>query len=271
MREIRLCDDCSFEETINKCIENNLGIEVQTFHDLVAKEGESIEDLNKRIELEIQKETMILNKMNCGKSLHAPFWEMNVGSKIPEIVAVAKRYYEQAYEIAKKLGCTEIVVHNGYFPGTSYEPNWIKRTICFWKEFLKDKDENIVICLENQFELDSDMMIQIIDGVDDERLKACLDIGHAHANSDMIVEKWIKTLGERIAYYHLHNNHGKQNIKGHNNDEHLGLNHGTINIGSIMEYAEKYSPNAIWNIESKIEYHIEDLEALKELGYINNR
>ena len=75
--------------------------------------------------------------------------------------------------------------------------------------FLKDKDDSITICIENQFELDSDMLIQIIDGVSDDRLKVCLDIGHAHANSIMPVEIWIETLGNRTAYYHLHNNHQK--------------------------------------------------------------
>ena len=84
----------------------------------------------------------------------------------------------------------------------------------------------------------------------------------------MPVEKWIETLGDRIAYYHLHNNHGKQNIPNHNDDEHLGINHGTIDIVKVLEYSEKYSPNAIWNLESKIEYNIEDIDKLKSLGYI---
>ena len=157
-----------------------------------------------------------------------------------------------------------MVLHNGYFPGTSYEPKWIERTINFWKDFLKDKD--ITICLENQFELDSDMLIKIIDGVNDSRLKVCLDIGHAHANSNMKVEDWIETLNDRIAYYHLHNNHGKQDIKDHNNDEHLGLNYGTIDIKNVLEYANKYSPNAIWSLESGVKYHLEDIEILKKQG-----
>lgn len=57
-----------------------------------------------------------------------------------------------------------------------------------------------------------------VDVVNDHRLKICLDVGHAHCNSKMEVEDWIRTLGDRIYYFHLHNNHGKQDIKGHNND-----------------------------------------------------
>jgi len=267
MKEIRLCDSSSFEETIKKCQENNIGIEVQTFYDLMPKKGETRKNADKRIEEELLKEKGVLDKLAISKSMHGPYCEMNVGSKVPEIVAVAKKYYEKGYEIAKKLGCTEIVFHNGYFPGTSTEAKWTARAIDFWKKFLKDKDDSITICLENQFELRSDILKNVIDGVNDSRLRICLDIGHAHANSNMPVEQWIETLGDKIVYYHLHNNHGKQNIPGHNNDEHLGLNHGTIDIKKVLKYSEKYSPNAIWNLEAKVDYHLEDLKALESLGY----
>ena len=277
MREIRLCDDSAFEETMQKCNENNLGIEIQAFADkIIQKAGrdgekdETEEDVIKKIENEMLRVNSLLLQFNHGISMHACFHEMNVGSDVLAIARVARDYYEKSYEIAKKINCSEIVFHNGYFPGTSYEPNWISRAIKFWKEFLQDKDDTITICIENQFELDSSVLMQIIDGVNDKRLKVCLDIGHAHANSVMLVEQWIETLGDRIAYYHLHNNHGKQNIPGHNDDEHLGLNHGTIDIARVLEKAEQYSPNAIWNLESGISYHLEDIEILKSLGYIKS-
>jgi len=137
-------------------------------------------------------------------------------------------------------------------------------------------EETIAKCNDNNLGIEiqafADKIIQKAgrDGVNDPRLKVCLDIGHAHANSVMPVEQWIETLGDKIAYYHLHNNNGKKNIPGHNDDEHLGLNHGTINIASVLEKAEQYSPNAIWNLESSIQYHLEDIETLKSLGYIKS-
>ena len=33
MKEIRLCDNADIDLTTNLCIENNLGIEIQAFHD----------------------------------------------------------------------------------------------------------------------------------------------------------------------------------------------------------------------------------------------
>ena len=269
MKEIRLCDDSSFEETIERCNKNSLGIEVQSFAEsILRKIGESDEEVDSRIESELLKEKSILDKINCGKSLHAPFAGIETGTKDYYDYEKMMKYLNAAYQVALKLGCTEMVIHNGYKVGTYYYPKYIERSISFWKDFLKNKGNSITICIENQFELDSDMLIQIIEGVSDDRLKVCLDIGHAHANSIMPVEKWIETLGNRIAYYHLHNNHGKQNSHDHNDDEHLGICHGTIDIVKVLEYSEKYSPDAIWNLESKVEYHDEDIEKLKSLGFI---
>ena len=267
MKEIRLCDDCVLLDTIDKCIKYNVWIEVQQFHDLLAKQWEDEHKLEDRLNKEIKFVKSSLNQITCGKSLHGPFREMNVGSKVPEIVNVAEKYYTKAYNIAKFLWCTEIVFHNGYIPWTSNEAKRTWRAINFRKDFLEN-NWWITICLENQSELNSDMLIKIIDGVDNPRLKVCLDIWHAHANSDMSVEDRIETLWDRIAYYHLHNNHGKQNIPDHNNDEHLGLKYGTIDIVNILKYAENYSPNAIWGLESGVNYHLEDIEMLKSLGYL---
>ena len=269
MREIRLCDDSSFEETVERCKKDKLGIEVQAFAEIITRKiGESEEEVNSRIKNELLKERTILDCISCGKSLHAPHAGVETGTKDYYDYEKIMKYLNEAYKVALELGCTEMVVHNGYKVGTYYYPKYIERSINFWKCFLSDKGDFITICLENQFELDSDMMKQIIDGVGDDRLKVCLDIGHAHANSIMPVENWIEALGDRIAYYHLHNNHGKQNIPDHNDDEHLGINHGTIDIAKVLEYSEKYSPDAIWNLESKVEYHAEDIKTLKSLGYI---
>ena len=70
-------------------------------------------------------------------------------------------------------------------------------------------------------------------------------------------------------YYHLHNNHGKQTIIGYNkDDEHLGLENGTIDVKNVLNIAEKYTPNAIWNLECKVEYLQNSIDFLKKLKYL---
>ena len=258
MKEIRVCDSGELELTKDLCIQNNIGIEFQTFHDPNIKD----------YEIELEKHKEVIKFIKKGKSLHAPFWELNIGTKMVGIRQVTMDMFNYAYKIAKELNCTEIVVHNGYIPYTSPIEFWVKRAVDFWKEFFEDKDDSITMCIENQFELDSEVIIKEIDLLGDNRLKCCLDIGHASANSNMSVEDWIKTLGSRIGYYHIHNNHGKENDPNHNNDEHLGLDNGIIDMKNTFELINKYSPNAIVSIETNPEYLTDSVEWLKENNFL---
>lgn len=259
MKEIRLCDDGDINTTFKICNQNNLGIEIQGFYNPYIENKEELK-------LEYKEK---LKYINGGRSYHAPFWDLNLGTKIVELQEAMMKIYNEAYNIAKELKCSEIVIHSNYKPGTDWYNGWIKRAKEFLEKFLSDKDDSITICIENQFESDSELLINLIDEVNDNRVKICLDIGHAHANSNMPVKNWIETLKDRIVYYHLHNNHGKQTIYGYNkDDEHLGINNGTIDIKNILNLAERYTPNAIWNIECKPEYLQESVDYLRKLNFI---
>lgn len=259
MKEIRLCDNHERQYTVKLCKKNNLAIEIQSFSDpYVENKQEIIEEYKK-----------ILPEVKIGRSYHAPFWDLNLGTKIKELQDAMMKFYNEAYLIAKQLNCTEMVIHANYKPGTDWYDGWVTRAKTFLEVFLKDKDNSIIICIENQFETDSELLMRLIDEVNDPRVKICLDIGHVNCNSNMPLEDWIKTLNTRIAQYHLHNNHGKQTIHGYNkDDEHLAINHGTIDIKKALELAEIYTPNAIWSIESKPKHLEESIECLRELGYI---
>lgn len=260
MKEIRLCDNGEKEFTIELCKKNNLGIEIQSFYNPYIENKEEL----------INKYKEILPEVKIGRSYHAPFWDLNLGTKIKELQDAMMKFYNEAYSIAKELKCTEMVIHASYKPGTDWYDGWVSRSKTFLETFLKDKDDSITICIENQFESDSELFIKLIDEVNDSRVKVCLDIGHVNCNSNMPLEDWIKTLNTRIAQYHLHNNHGKQTIYGFNkDDEHLGIHNGTIDIEKALKLAEEYTPNAIWSIESKVQYLEESIECLKKLGYIN--
>jgi hypothetical protein len=55
------------------------------------------------------------------------------------------------------------------------------------------------------------------------------------------------------------------------NDEHLGLDMGTMDIKRVFELLEEYSPNAIWNVECKLDYIDKAVEIISDLGYLPNR
>lgn len=262
MKEIRLCDDADVSRVFDLCINNNLGIEIQGFYN-----PKMIGSNDTDILIEEYKNK--LSSFKFGKSLHAPFWDLNLGSKNQDVRDATMKAFNYAYKVAKELGCTEIVVHNGFVPNASYYEGWVSNATSFWNEFFYDKDNSITMMIENQCEEDSEVLKMEIDSVADPRLKVCLDIGHAHANSNMLVEEWIKTLGNRIGYLHLHNNHGKVlDRPSYMNDEHLGLNNGTMDIEKVLNLLEKYCPDAIWGIECKLDQIEESVEVLKRIGYI---
>lgn len=259
MKELRLCDDAQLGKVLKLCKTNSFGIEIQGFYDSNLINSNQTENL-------IKEHKTQLKAFKFGKSLHAPFWDLNLGSKNFMIKEATMKAFNYAYNVAKELNCTEIIVHNGFVPNTSYYDGWIKNATSFWQEFFKGKDSSITMMIENQCEEDSDVLKMEIDSVNDPRLKICLDIGHAHANSNMSVENWITSLGSRIGYLHLHNNHGKlKNRPSYLNDEHLGLESGTINIKSIFQLLEKYCPDAIWAIECKLN----DME--DSINFIKNK
>lgn len=252
MVDIRFCTDDNFDQDVELIKKYKIGIEFQTFYDPFIK------NLSKTVKYQKEQASKIKHK-----SIHAPFWELNPGTKMPGLRKETMKMYNFAYKTAKELGCDSIIVHNGYYPGTYGYTGWVKRTTAFWQEFFSDKDNSITVMIENQFEKDSELMKMVIDSVNDKRLKINLDIGHANCNSNMSVYNWIKTLGNRIGYLHLHNNHGKDSCV-QNLDEHLDITNGTIDIKKVVKLVKKYCPKAVLSIESSKNAE-KSIELLKKL------
>lgn len=130
MKEIRLCDDGKLELTSELCKSNNLGIEIQGFYNPYIGNKDEL----------LEKYKEILPEIKGGRSYHAPFWDLNLGTKIKELQEIMMNIYNEAYSIAKSLNCTEMVIHSNYKPGTDWYNGWINRAKNFLETFLKGKD-----------------------------------------------------------------------------------------------------------------------------------
>ena len=249
MKELVLCDDSSPNLVVPLCNKYNLGIEIQGFHN---------PEMCKNYKSILRNYKNLLPN-NISKYFHAPFADLCLGSKTEKIVKATKFYFNYAYKISKKLKVKRITVHHGYVPATSYLPAWINRSVIFWNKFLNKKD--IPFDMENLLELDPQCLKDITDKVNSKNLGLNLDIGHAHCNSRTPVTEWIKILGPRITYVHLHDNHGEI-------DEHLGLGMGNMDIKKVLNALNKYAPNAIWALECKLEYMEDSIKYLKENKFI---
>lgn len=197
-------------------------------------------------------------------SVHGPYSDMSPGSPDRKIRRVTMERFQECYEVAvRELKAERIVFHSGFIPKVSYDKEWLKYSKEFWREFLQDKQEDdIHIHVENVFEEDYKLLRELVDYIHKPNFSICLDIGHKNACSSLPLEEWIKALGKRIGYVHLHNNDGRRDL-------HNSIEKGTLNIQEALKLLKDYSNEASWCVEVFSKEGIEaSLEYLKKNNYI---
>ena len=174
--------------------------------------------------------------------LHGPFNELFPCAIDKKIRAVAAERYLQTIEAAKSYGIKKIVIHGGYNPRI-YFPQWYTpESIAFWHEFVEKIPGDMVICLENVFEEEIDMLADIVRAIDDRRIRMCLDIGHVNAYSKVPVCRWIEDCADIIEHFHIHNNDSTW-------DTHCQLYDGSIPMEETLMLIEEKCPTASISLE----------------------
>ena len=229
------------ERTLPLAVKNGLGLELAEFclPDNLDVKFESV-----RADIEHKASSVEL------KTLHAPFNELYPMAIDPKIVEVAYERYDQAWKYALRFGASKMIVHANYNDDL-YFPGWfIDRHTRFWKRFLSEHEGDIVICVENVAERDPKLITGIIKGVDDPRLRMCLDVGHANLSGIEPIE-WVRACAPYVSHYHIHNNFGApKEGKRSWGDRHLGLGNGIIDMKALLSLAEELTPDATAAIES---------------------
>lgn len=175
------------------------------------------------------------------RALHAPFNELFPCAIDPKARELAASRYRQAIALAKQYGAAKVIIHGGYNPWIYYPVWYTEQSILFWKDFLKD-DPGLEIVLENVLETEASMLLDIIKGVNDPRLKMCLDVGHVNAYSKIAVMDWLEACAPYISHFHIHNNDGSW-------DTHSSLKNGSIPMRELLNRAETLCPDATFALE----------------------
>lgn len=173
--------------------------------------------------------------------LHAPFNELFPCAIDPRARALAAERYRQAIALAKGYGATKVIIHGGYHPRIYYPMWYAEQSILFWRDFLKN-DPGVSIVLENVLEETPDMLLDIVRGVADPRLRLCLDVGHVNVYSNIPVMDWLTQWSPYLSHFHIHNNDGSW-------DSHCPLQHGTIPMKALLEKAGALCPDASVTLE----------------------
>lgn len=196
--------------------------------------------------------------------LHGPFTDLIPASRDALIRQATKLRFQQGFELAQRLGASHYILHSGFIPKTYPRDVWLQNALAFWVEFLRDKPEAPRIYVENVYEDDFSSLAALADQVNqslgEERLTLCLDIGHVNSNSSKSLAEWIKGLGARIRYAHLHNNGGFL-------DDHWRLDKGEINIREVLDLLGEYAPSALWTLEIPVSDIEPSLLWMQDRGY----
>lgn len=190
-------------------------------------------------ETDAEVHTMLTGISRC--VLHAPFNELFPCAIDPKARVLASERYRQAIALAKRYGATKVVIHGGFHPKIYYPIWYTEQSVIFWQELLKD-DPEVTLVLENVLEEDPAWLCDIVQGVNDPRLKLCLDIGHVNAYSPISAMQWLERCAPFLSHFHIHNNDGSC-------DSHSPLLDGTIPMGEFLHTARTLCPDATFTLE----------------------
>lgn len=199
--------------------------------------------------------------------MHAPFNELCPAAIDPWIREIAKKRFLQIFGETVKFNAKKLVVHTGFDP-MIYRKEWfVPQSIGFWKDLLKECPEGLELVLENVMEKEPDMLVEICDGVADERFRICLDIGHANL-MPVPVREWLSTIGGRLSHMHVHNNEGSRTkeLIAAKDDLHHALGNGILDVDCILKQAAGIREDITITVETT---YIEDsVKWLIERSYI---
>lgn len=189
-------------------------------------------------------DALVQDKINgiSVKTLHGPFNELFPCAIDPLARKLAKHRYNQSIQLAKHYQADKVILHGGYNPKIYYSCWYVEQSIEFWKQFMQEYNEDIIICLENVYEETPEMLLEIINAVGDQRLGICLDIGHINAYSNVPLEQWLNSCAPYIKHFHVHNNNGDF-------DTHQGIDNGNIDVQFFFTQATALCPNATFALE----------------------
>jgi sugar phosphate isomerase/epimerase len=115
----------------------------------------------------------------------------------------------------------------------------------------------LTICLENLWEPDASVQLEVVSAAAHPALKASFDNGHALVFSRVSAGQWFRALGPALAHCHLHDNTGEL-------DEHAAIGSGKEEWPALLQAAGKFSPEAVLVIEcDRLEKNAKSLDRLR--------
>jgi sugar phosphate isomerase/epimerase len=178
-------------------------------------------------------------------TLHAPFQDLLPGALDEWIRNASRHRLHQAFRWLPVFRPVAIVCHTGY-DARFYQwdrKEWLASSKATWKEFSRlAADQGVTLMLENVYETEPELFLELLDLVGAPNLQVCLDVGHLNAFGGADFDHWLKTLAPVIGQLHLHDNHGDQ-------DNHLALGEGRVPLAQVLNFLAARGPQPLITLE----------------------
>ena len=196
----------------------------------------------------------LLESYNLKYTIHAPFMDVNIASLQDKSRSNSIAQIKESIDLANRLNCEAVVVHPGL---TSFLPNkyFPQKVIESANSSIKElgeysKDLGVLTTIENMPNFPSMIyqnMFELNDLLVSLDMHMTLDIGHANHAGYSADEMYF----DSIKHIHAHDNFG-------DDDSHLALGEGSIELNTIINNLEKNNFDGIYIIE------VNDYDSIKK-------
>jgi len=181
---------------------------------------------------EVARVREILVQKQLRPTVHAPFFDLNVGALDPVVRGITYQRLSQALEFAGGINAKLMVVHPGFdcwrYPGL--DTRWTQLAVEFFPALLEQAEQyDCRLALENIYEASPNTLVDVVNKVDSPWLGHCFDVGHWQLfNVEYGMADWLQTIQPKLFHMHLHDNLGCD-------DDHLPIGEGAINFTPLID------------------------------------
>jgi len=201
---------------------------------------------------DVVKELETLREKGSSISVHGPFWDLCPGSIDPGIREVSRLRLRSLFEVVEQVMPAQVVCHTGFDPRhhRGHRETWIENSLSVWTPLVEWAQRlNVPLLLENVWEEDPGLHLELLERIDSPWFGFCLDIGHQNSFSGVSLDQWLGALARYLREIHLHDNDGSYDL-------HRPVGEGNIDFDLLFSFLDSNSIDPALTLEPHKEEHL---------------
>jgi sugar phosphate isomerase/epimerase len=178
-------------------------------------------------------------------TLHAPFHELSIGALDPFIRKASRNKLRLAFDLIAVFQPRSIVCHLGFEDNKHgyKKEKWFNNSLEGWQELLAIAEvNNTPLMLENTYETSPFQLKEMLQALDSQYARFCLDVGHTVTFAKNSWRDWLPELEPWLGHLHLHDNTGER-------DSHLPVGQGVFDFEGFVTYLKEKGLSPLMTLE----------------------